>query len=646
MSRGNDIGVDRRKMMQMLGAGGGTAFIAGCSTGEDTPTPTSGGEDPDTDTPTPTATPTPEPLQHGGTFIDATTGSASAVNALLLSDGSTQDRVFQVFDGGYNRNSPEYADISPRWFSEYDIADSLDTVTIKLQENLEYGNPYGDLNAETYMWNIENLFNADWYSYAYKSEFTYGTERKPYQFEKTGTYEITVSVDQPRPFFPYNIPLGYTIPVPRDIVEPYMEEEDAEGLEQDERINLSDYSGNLGPWKLADYKSQSVYSYERNDDYYLRELVEDDDRIDDVYAEAPYFDNYKVQYFQDDGTARQALKAGEVDRVAIPSSKLNNFKGEDGLEIFTNPYIAYTDWMGINHRANGWSQLKNKKVRQALAHLYDNDAVVENILGGKGTTQDTLHPQWGPYYPSDDNLWKDDGSMETAKTLLEEGTSSDFGYSGDTFVDGNGDQVELTIVYVSGTTDDLRVEYTKKRLEDAGFSINVESTSWTNLLYTYFAANKPADGVDAEEMGYGEDNFNPAGPFNKGPADEAVSSKSWDLMHTLGGGYGPLTPAGTVIAFLGERGFLNAFGYSAESGDLAALRDEANTAESIEAARSTVAEMFKIVSEERPVIFESNYFDYDGYNSRVVGKPKSPAASYFTDIDKDVMAFEDGESGR
>jgi peptide/nickel transport system substrate-binding protein len=628
--------------MQMLGAGGGTAFIAGCSTGEDTPTPTPGSES----TPTPTPTPTPEPLQRGGTLIDGTTGNASAVNSLLLSDGETQDRVFEVFDGGYNRNSPEYDDLFPLWFESYDVNDSLDKITIKLRENLEYGNPYGQVDAETYMWNIENLFNADWYSYAYKSEFTYGKDRKPYQFEKTGTYELTVSVDNPRPFFPYNVPISYTIPVPRQIVEPYMEEKDAKGLEQDKQINLSTFSGNLGPWKLTNYKSQSVYEYERNDDYYLREHVEDDDRIPDKWAEAPYFDTYKVQYFQDPGTMRQALKAGEIDRADIPPNKLSNFKGAENLDIFTDPYVAYSGWMGFNHRANGWEGLNNKKVRQAFSTLYDNDFVVENIMNGRGTVQDTIHPQWGPYYPSEDNLWKGDGKLETAKQLLEEGTSSDYGYSGDTFVDGDGDQVELTLVYKSGTTDDLRAEYTKKRFENAGFKLNIVSTSWTNLLYTYFAANKPAEGVDAEEMGYGEDNIQPAGPFNKGPADEAVSSKSWDLMHTLGGGYGPLTPAGTVTAFLGERGFLNAFGYSAEGGDLAALRDEAATAESIDAARSTISEMFSIVSEERPVAFESNPFQYTGYRAQVVGEPESPAASYYTTVTKDVMAFEDGESGR
>ena len=633
--------------MQMLGAGGAIGFTAGCSTSEETPTETEPAGDDTTPTPTdtPTATPTEKPLQQGGTFIQGSNSDSRAVNALLIGDGTTSDRVGHLFDLGWEQNSPAYDDIQPYWFEEVNIADSLDVVELKLRDNLEYGNPYGQLTAEDYLWNIENIFTSDWYNYTYSYNFTVGKDNTPIKHEKTGKLTIRQELPEARPFFPYNNPLSYVIPIPKEIAQPYMENEDPEGLNQDNEIRLSTYSGNLGPWKLTNYKSQSVVSYERNDDYYLREVAADDDRVPDVFAEAPYFDNYKVQYFSEPSTARQALKAGEIDTFNIPATKLSSFKNVDNLNIFTNPYIAYSDYMGFNQRANGWDQLRNVKVRQALSTLYDNEFVVENLLNGKGTVQDTLHPQWGPYYP-EDGLWEGDGKLETAKSLLEEGTSSEYGYSGDTFVDGNGEQVELKCVYVSGTTDDLRVEYTKKRLEQAGIKVNLNSTSWASLLTQHFYTNQPAEGVDdPEAIGYGDDGQTHISVYNHGPRDKAVSTKSWDLMHTLGFSYGPLDPAGTVAALFGFKQSFNAYGHQS-SESLIDLRDEAKTADSIEAAASTVSEMMGLISEERPVAFESNYFDYNGYNARVRGLPESPAASYFVDQDYDVMAFEGGSSGR
>jgi peptide/nickel transport system substrate-binding protein len=644
MSRGNDIGVDRRKLMQILGAGGSAALIAGCSTGEDTPTPTSGDESTPTPTDTPTATPTPEPQTEGGTYIAGTTSTANAASILSISDAPTGNKVDQMFDGGFIRKSPEYEDISPRWFESYEVTDSLDAVDIKLRENLEFSDPYGQLDAETYMWNIENLFRAGWYNYDYKAEFYYGKEDTPLQFEKTGTYSLRVSVDNPRPFFPYNVPLSYTIPAPRDIVEPYMEEEDGKGLEQDDEIRLAQFNGNLGPWTLEEYNPQSVYDFVPNESYYLREHAEDDERLDDRWARAPFFEGYQIQYFQEPSSARQALKAGEIDQTGIPATKLSNFTDVENLDIYTDPYDAFTGWLGLNHRQNGWSQLEKTGVRQAFSYLYDNDFIMENIQNGRGAVQDTLHPQWGPYYPDEDELWKDDGSLETAKTMLEEETDSEFGYSGDQFVDGNGDQVELECVYRSSTTNDLSVEYLKKRFENAGFSIKLTSTTWTQLTGSYLAASQPVEGVDAEEVGYGEDNNQPSG-YNLGPKDEAVSAKSWDMMVGLGAGYGPLTPAGTITVFFGEEGFLNGFGYE-PSKDLETLRDQAQTAETVDAARETITEMLATMSEDRPVVWTGAGFDYFGFNARIEGKPENPATSYYTNLTKDLMAFEDGESGR
>lgn len=655
MSDGNDLrdsresggdGSDRRQFLKYIGATGSAAGIAGC-VGEDggsSPTATQSATEAGTEGAldgTQTASETEEEqIPKGGTFIDSTNSTASGLNTFRFGDGATGDRVAQVLDGSFLRKSPEYSDILPLWFEEFNVADSLTEIEYKLRPNLEYGGDYGQLTVDDYLYNVENVWTQDWASFTYS--YRYEVDGKPIEFEKVDDLTVKAKIDEPRPFWPYNEPLGVGYPIPEEILKPYVEAEDAEGLAQDDEVRLAQFNGNLGPWDLKRWEQQSVYEFERSDDYYLRKWAKEDDRVPNAYAEAPFFDERHVQYFKKPTTARQALKSDEVDVASVPSTKVSTFKEKDDLTLYENPFVSYSAYLGINQRANGWDQLRNKKVRHALSHIYHNEFVADQIDKGRAGVQDTLHPAWGPYYPDDVKSFS--GSLDKARTLLKEGTSSDYGYSGDTFVDGNGEQVELKLIYTSGKIDDLKAAYLKKRLNKVGIKLQQETTSWTALLTNYFTTSNPAEGVAKEDIGYGEENTRPS-RYNYGPADEAVSSESWDLMNSLGFSYGPLDPAGTVTALFGEQESFNAYGFEPDR-DLTEMRQNAATAESREAAKGTISEMLGYLAEERPVVFESNPKSYTAYRKKVDGMPKSPAASYFTDQNHDVMYFSDGVSGR
>lgn len=636
-----DSGLSRRRLMQYMGATGVVASIAGCSGGSQETTETT-----DTTQETGTTQGTGD-IPKGGTYISATTTTTNGLNVFRIGDGETQDRALLVMDAGYTRESGEYSDFLPLWFEDMTVNESVNEIEIKLRENLEFGEGYGQLTADDYLWCIDNIWTADWASFTYQSEFYVGKDDEPIQFEKVDDYTIRETIPSSRPFFPYNEPLYYQFPIPRELAEPYVSDEDAEGLAQDESVMEATFNGNLGPWDLKNWEQQSVMEFERAENYYLRKWAEEDDRVPDVFAEAPFFDEYHLQYFDSEQTAQQALQAGEIDRVFLPSTKVSSFQQQDDVKLYQNPYRSWSGYLGINHRANGWSQLRNKEVRHAMAHIYNNNFIVEDILDGRAGVQDTLHPTWGPYYPDDAVTFE--GSLEQARQLLEEGTSSDYGYSGDTFVGPDGEQVELTLVYQSGEMDDLRASYLEQRLGEVGISLNRETTSWTNLLGNYFQVNNPAEGVsDSENIGYGENGEQHYSAYNYGPQDKAVSSQSWDFMMTLGFNYGPLTPAGTIESLFAETGNFNAYGYSPDE-DLTAMRDEAQTADSREAAQETIQEMLLYLSEERPVIFEYNPYNFYAYRQNVEGMGESPPESYFQNLQNQSsskMYFSNGQSGR
>ncbi len=645
----SDGPLSRRRLMKYMSATGVAASLAGCSSGGSTETTTEGsGTTTDgSDSQETTEKASSDEIQSGGIFKTGTTNTTNGINVFRVGDGETSDRAELVMDLGYIRTGPEYDNILPLWFEDIEVEQPVNQVDIKLRENLKFGEGYGELTAEDYLWCIDNIWKADWASFAYTNEFYVGKDDEPIQFEKVDKYTIRETIPSSRPFFPYNEPLSYQFPIPKEIAEPYVKNQDAEGLEKDDAIMKATFNGNLGPWDLKNWTQQSVMEFERADEYYLRKWAKEDDRVPEVFAEAPFFDEYHFQYFDKEQTARQALQADEIDTSYIPSTKVSSYKKKDGLKLYKNPYRSWSGYLGINHRANGWSQLRNKKVRHAMAHIYNNEFIVENILKGRAGVQNTLYPTWGTYSPDEATTF--DGSLEKARELLKEGTSSDYGYSGDTFVGPDGEQVELKLVYQSDELDDLRASYLKKRLGEVGIKLTQQTTSWTSLLGTYFQASNPAEGVsDSEKIGYGEDGTEQPSSYNKGPWDKAVSSKSWDFMLTLGFNYGPLTPAGTIASLFGEKGNFNAYGYTPDK-DLASMRDEAQTAESREAAASTIQEMLAYLSEERPVIFEYNPYNYYAYRENVEGMGQSPPDSYWdknTDRWGAKMRFSDGTSGR
>ncbi|MGB9987883.1 ABC transporter substrate-binding protein [Salarchaeum japonicum] len=635
---GGEGGLDRRRVMQYMAATGVAASLAGCNSG--------GGDTTTSGTTTSGTTVSQDEIPSGGTFIYGTTGNTNGLNVFRVGDGETSARAEMVMDLGYVRESPAYSDFLPLWFEDMTVEQPVNQIDIKLRENLQFGEGHGELTADDYLWCIDNIWTADWANFTYASEFTVGSNEEPIQFEKVDKYTIRETIPNSRPFFPYNEPLSYMFPIPKAIAQSYVEDQNAEGLAQDNAIMRATFNGNLGPWDLKRWSQQSVMEFERGEDYYLREAAANDDRVPEIFTEAPYFDEYHFQYFDKAQTARQALQAGEIDATFIPSTQVGSYEGNDSdnLQLYQNPYRSWSGYLGINHRANGWSQLRNKKVRHAMAHIYNNDFVVENISEGRAATQNTLHPSWGPYAPDDPVTF--DGSIDKAKELLKEGTSSDYGYSGDTFVGPDGNQVELTVVYQSGETDDLRAAYLKQRLSQVGIALNQETTSWTSLLSNYFAPGQKASGFSGT-IGYGEDNTS-GGPYNPGPWDEVVSGNSWDFMLTLGFGYGPLTPAGTIASLFSEKGNFNAYGYTPDE-NLAAMRDEAQTAESREAAQSTIQEMLLYLSEERPVIFEYNPYNYYAYRNQVQNIGESPPDSYWKmlqDRSSTRMFFSNGSSGR
>jgi peptide/nickel transport system substrate-binding protein len=643
MPRGTtNADIDRRDLMKYLGAGGAAA-LAGCGgDGGD------GGGDQTTteeDDPDGTTTQSEGPVM-GGRMTIGTRSEARSLNPLKVGDGATSDRVYKMMDGGLGLEAE--GEISPYWFESWELADSLDKVTIKLRENLDFGTyegtDYGQITADTYLENITELFRG-WYPYTYS--YNYYVAGQPIRYEKTGEYTFTAELPEPQPFYLYVSGVKYALVVPEQIISQYAENENASGIDQDPAIVNAGFTGNLGPWDLNKWNRQSIIVYDRADEWYLRDADMQDfaqGPQEEDYTNAPYFDQHALQVFNADNTQRQALRTGQIQYSSIGATRVDSFYNDDNIRVTENPFVSYSGYTGINNRANGWTQMRNQEVRHAFANLFDRNFVVENIMDGRGGVQGTLHPSWGPYYPPEDRLQSFEWTVDRAKTLLEQGTSSDYGYSGDTFVGPDGEQVELKCVYVAGTQDDLRAEYIKSRFAEAGIQVNLETTGWAPLLINYFYTNNPAEGYETGEIGYGDDNSNNISIYNWGPQDRAVASQPWDLMLTLGFSYGPYDPAGTISALYARQGSFNAYGFEGTMNYQQAAQ-EARSNTNRDEAVATMTDMLSTLSQDQPSIFESNPIGFNGWWKTVRGQAAGDddtLDSYFDGSEYEQMYFANG----
>ncbi len=631
--------------MKYIGAGSAVG-LAGCSgdggDGGDggTGTPTSGG---DGDVPDPDPNFGEEgsdvPNRNvGGTFVAASTSTASQLNPINAGDdGTTSSRLSRLFDLGGFAIGPET--FAGYWFEDFEMSDDFQKATYTVRDGLEWGGGYGAVDAETYVYMLNNLIlltgDEDWYAHTRTDFLQVGPDNELISFEKTGDLTFEAELPVPKPQWLHEDPLPGIYMAPKDILQEYVPNQDKEGLDNDEDLTNGVLSeGNLGPYQFVEWQRDSAWTYERNPDYYMKDV--DDDVYDGYnqyydFSDSPYFENYEVQLFDESSTAISSLQTGEVNAAGIGTRKVENIRGSDGITLWEKPFDTFHGWLNLNHRINGWDPIGDStEVRYALANIYDPSTVVQEVYQGNSIPMATFHPAWGPYYPPEDQLFVAEGSIENAREQLESGTSSDYGYdSNGQFIGPDGNQVELKGVRTTGNEAvELEAQYMQSRLSEAGISLNVEAQDWFSLLGNY-AVNSASnvDGVDEADYVISQ--------FNGGPPDQAASAAEWDLMFGLGFGAGPYSPWSTVKSTCTPRGTFNLWGIDLEGLDLSSNLTDASIAESPEQTQELMTEAFSFLSEKMPLVWSNSGIQFVGYTDDVMGFPGEPkewgfeAQSYF-----------------
>jgi len=188
-------------------------------------------------------------------------------------------------------------------------------------------------------------------------------------------------------------------------------------------------------------------------------------------------DKIIFKFVTDFNTALSLAKNGELDVISkIPWSEYVKLKDDqlikDQFNLETPATITYR-YIAFNTNN---TKLEDKRVRQALDHLFDREQIFETVYyGTKNPVIGPIHPS-KPYYNND--LQVRNFSIEKAVSLLKEAGWTDTDGNGivDKVVDGEKIEMEFDIIYGVNFSDftSLLTIYKDQAIK-AGVKINAKT---------------------------------------------------------------------------------------------------------------------------------------------------------------------------
>lgn len=605
--------VSRRRWLAALGVGGATA-LAGCAGGEtgETATTTETATETEGDAvgeATETATEVSDLPEVSGTYTDVISNPIDTLNPLYNTEATASGVISQTLNNNY-AFKPGNRVLNKTW-ERFETVDDGSVWVGELRDNLQFSDPYGQVTAEDYVYQVQELQKAEWTATADSDSWT-----EAVSVSQTGELEVQIELENSNILYPETYdPVLY--PIPKDLVQPYVKEEDAEGLKQDTELNELQFTGNLGPYSIKEWDRTNAIRLTRNEDFYLQEATDEFQ----LFENAPYFESYTVQVVKEQSSRLGALETGSVDAAGIPPNQISKFRDLDNVnvEIIPQPYNVP---LVYNMRANGWNAgpgnlFRDKKFRQGLGCAVDKKRLVEGVYRGTAQPEYTWQPRWSKWYPGDDNLMKfgdRDGELygkEATQSRIKQAIDdTEYAYQGDTLVGPGGDQVSLSLYHSAGqNTEKATAEFVAQEFADnVGIDVRVEAINGSEFASKYWQQQIP-ENADSLEWSNGAN--------NAGPRDVATSENGWDMSLVYGLNTYPLNPTTGSVFFIKDS-FYNPYGYY-PSWDAKETFEAAQTASTEAELTEAINKAFTRIAEDQPMGMLVFTPDQAGYASGIQG---------------------------
>jgi peptide/nickel transport system substrate-binding protein len=345
---------------------------------------------------------------EGGTFVFAGSSDPVSLDPAFASDGETFRVARQIFEGLVG-TEPGTADPAPLLATDWETSEDGLSYTFTLRDDVTFhdGEPF---DAEAVCTNFDRwhnwtgLLQSENLSYYYGKIFRGFADTDPKGIYESCTAdsatEATIALNAPFAGFVQALSLpAFSMQSPKA-----MEQYDADnvsGTEDD--VRFSEYATahptGTGPFTFEKWDRGQQVVLAANEDY---------------WGDKPKIDRAVVRIIPDGNARRQALINGEIDGYDLVAPGDLEGLEQDGFQIenrdpFNVLYLAFNQAVPA---------LKDIKVRQAIAHAIDKDAVVSQSLPEGSKVAVTFQPEAVAGYTEDVPTYEYD--PEKAKALLAE----------------------------------------------------------------------------------------------------------------------------------------------------------------------------------------------------------------------------------
>ncbi len=232
-----------------------------------------------------------------------------------------------------------------------------------------------------------------------------------------------------------------------------------------------------GAYKLEEWVAGQQVVLKKKDNWWGDALA------DEVPMLSAYPDKIIYKSVPDATATISMMKNGEIDVAAqLPNTMFTELLKDEAMKekyYLSTPKMLLYNYLGINNRI---PKLSDKRVRRALAHSLDMDAVIKVIKDGMAS------PIVGPIPPSAEYYHKGlkvlSLDIEKAKALLKEAGWADSNNNGivDKTIDGQLEELNVSIVSSPNNfvSENIALVF-KSNAKKAGIGVSLE-TKEINLL--------------------------------------------------------------------------------------------------------------------------------------------------------------------
>jgi peptide/nickel transport system substrate-binding protein len=387
------------------------------------------------------AAPAAEGGGRGGILTVARSADVNLWDPKYTNDNYSLWAEMQIF-ATLMQNSPDGLQLNP-WLAEsYEFNEEATEVTFKLHDNAQFcdGSP---ITAEDVRWSLERGREPD-------SNVSWQFFSNPV-IEVVDDLTLKFTLDRPNVAFPHYLTLwGMSV----------LSKKHAEtvGVEA-----LSTQPLGSGPFCLDRWDKGQLVVLKPNPGYW----GEDRPLVDEVH----------LRVVQDDNARVLQVQTGEVDiALDIPYAQVEALKGAPGVEVFVDTLYG-TAAIPLNQRTV--PQFADKKIRQAMSHAIDRQALVDAVLLGQGEVAKS--PFYGPailYWTGDFEIPYD---LEKARQLMAESSAPD-GFATELIITSGDTMAAQTAVILKDQLAQINIDVTITPVE-AGTWWEMWSGGTYQMLY-------------------------------------------------------------------------------------------------------------------------------------------------------------------